>query len=242
VSNTLFWRCEDVNLDPDHDHSVGDTTATVQGTSSISATAAKIGSSGILNASGDQMRFSNATNPIVNRFTGAMGFWLQFPTTVAGAGQLVAQCVGSVSTNNNITFSMLTSQEVRITIRDATVGAVDLDTTTANLAAAGFYFLVARWDQPNNKRFIGVYDSSLAPLDEVEDLVTSYTAPAELGSNSGLRIGGGNQVNYIDNVFVDDAYDAPLLENANITSWTEYSAGGIAVPTLFLSRSNLRMS
>jgi hypothetical protein len=232
---TFFWRCEGTTLDGTDDFTAGDSTAAANNTPSISATAAKVGSNGILiDSSADGYRF--APTSIIERLAGTVAMWIQFPTAFAATGQVFFFARGNASTNDNISIGVGTgSDEVRLGIRNASASEVTLETSGASLAAGSWYFVTASWDQPNNSRKIAVYDSSGALLAQNEDTTTVYDAPAALDAADGLRFGdatgwGATTNGWFDNLFVGSAYTdaATFLSNRDITSYTEYSTGGSA--------------
>jgi hypothetical protein len=235
---TFFWRCEGTTLDGTHDFTAGDNTATANNTPSISATAAKVGSNGILiDSSADGYRF--APTSIIARLVGTVAFWFQFPVTFAATGQVFFFARGNASVNDHISIGVGTGgDEVRLSISNASSGGAELETSGASLAAGSWYFVTASWDQPSNSRKIAVYDSSGTLLAQNEDTTTAYDAPAALDAGDGLRFGdasgwGATRNGWFDNTFVGSAYTdaATFLSNRDITSYTEYSTGGSATVT-----------
>lgn len=228
---TFFWRCEGTTLDGTHDFTAGGNTATANNSPAISATAARIGSNGLL-FDGVSERYDFNPASIWNRLVGSAAFSFQFPTALATTGQPFFLCRGSASFDDTIQVQIVSTNELRLIVRDATAGAVNLDTTSVDLAAGNWYGVVIRWDQPNNRRKIEVYNSSNALIQAVEDTSTAFTAPASLDASNGFRIGdSGGSVGtvWVDNVFVADTYGEPLENNLTITSYTGYSSGGSSV-------------
>lgn len=222
----FFWRCEGTTLDGTHDYSIGDTTATANGTPTISATAARIGSNGVLIDASEWYEF-DTPDTIVNRLTGSAAFWFQCPTAFPSSGQVIGFYSRGATFENSISVRMSGTDELNLRI-DSTTGPVEqsLLTTAANIAVGNWYFVVVRWDQPNNDRCIEVYDTSGTLIQKVEDTSTAYTAPTELNdSGGGLRYGnvsGSTNTLYIDNVFVADSYAEPLQDYLTITSYVGY--------------------
>lgn len=225
---TFFWRCETETLDATHDFSAGDTTAAANATPSISATAALVGSNGALfDSVGDQYRFLPTS--LISPTVGSAALLFHFPTALAANIHGFFFSRGIASSNDNLRIEITATDELALVIRNATAGSVSLPTTGVNLQTATTYGVVIRWDQPNNKRRIEVYDATGTLIQAVEDLVTAFTAPAALDETVRFGdFGGMLGTCYVDNVFLADTYDEPLEDNLFITSWTEY--GGVADP------------
>jgi hypothetical protein len=241
---TFFWRCEGTTLDATHDFSAGDTSAAANATPSISATAALVGSNGILcDSAGDRYNF--APTSIIDPAEGAVAMLFRFPSAVPN-DDVFFLARGSASANDNINLQITGTDEITLTIRNAASGAVTLATTAANITAGTTYGVVARWDQPNSSRRLEVYDATGTLIQAVQDLATGFTAPAALDAADGLRFGdssGGLGTCYLDNCFVADAYAEPLEDNLLITSWTEYddgSGGGVVSLPAILASYNRR--
>lgn len=235
---TFFWRCEDTTLDGTNDFTASDNTATANSTPSISATAAKVGSNGILiDSSSDGYRF--APTSLIDRLVGSVAMWFQFPVTFVASGQTFFLSRGNASANDFIAIGGGTGgDEVRLSISNASTTVVNLETSGASLAAGNWYFVTASWDQPNNDRKIAVYNSSGTLIAQNEDTSTAYDAPAALDAGDGLRFGdasgwGATRNGWFDNIFVGSAYTdaATFLSNRDITSYTEYAAGSSATVT-----------
>ena len=101
---TFYWRCEGTTLDGTHDYSAGATTMTaIGGGESISATAAKIGSNGVLNTDGADYYYCSPAS-IVTANEGSFGWWLQWPSALPAnttfAGISVEQ--NSYTTTDNV--------------------------------------------------------------------------------------------------------------------------------------------
>lgn len=239
---TWFWRAESTTLDGTHDYTAGvDTTGTTSG-ASIDASAALVGSNGVLvNASLDDIQFDGET-AIHNRLAGSMAFWFRVQTWLAGVSLVYVR--DSASGNNRIDVTLQGtsgSGDIRLTTRNTSAtSTLDAFTSGANLAVDTTYFAVVQWDDANNDRRIAVYDSSGTLISENEDTVTDFNVPSSLGGTNQWSVGSqiaGATAFYIDNVFVGDAYTdgACFLTNRSITSYTSYSCGGAAhVPSVML--------
>ena len=122
-----------------------------------------------------------------------------------------------------------TGRELLLRIRMAGGANVTLATTAADLQLNTQYFVVARWDEPNNDRRLEVYDSAGSLITAVEDLTTNYDQPSGINE---LRIGrtsGMNNDMHIDNVFIADAYAEALEDFYNITSYTDYGVNDYTI-------------
>jgi hypothetical protein len=216
---TFFWRCEASALDATHDFSAGDTSASG---SAPTTTAVRIGTNGCESTSNFDTKDFTATS-LFPLSTGSFGYWLQYKTALQ-SGERHFLVLGS-SGNNNFSISTVNTNELRFTISNNGAGSVTLDTTAVNLAIDTWYFVVARYDQPNSDRRLEVYNTSLALIEGVEDLSTGFTAPGELGGTFSLGIFQGSADDmWIDNVFGANTYSEPLQSKATITSYTSYSS------------------
>jgi hypothetical protein len=113
-----------------------------------------------------------------------------------------------------------------------------LASSTAALSAGTWYFLVGRWDIPNNKMAIEIYTDagggSLSLVEAVEAtglaLSTTYL-PASAFAN--LQVGYHSSAEsdplYSDHFLISDVYGAPLQNNAFITDYANYSEGSLPV-------------
>ena len=229
----FYWRCEGTTLDGTHDYSAGDTTASANNSVSISATAAKLGSNGLLaDAVNEWYSFSSAS--IVTIDQGSVGFWLQWKTGVPAVGDVTGLRIRELANNNAIQIKYTTSNEVQLDIAKDGVGSITLNTTAANCAVDNWYFITISWHLSADKRRIRVYNSSGTLINAAEDTSTDLATntPSALDT---IQIGNpdsshANQI-WIDNIFVGSEYaDADdFLTNRDITSYTSYSAG--APPT-----------
>jgi hypothetical protein len=235
---TFYWRCEGTTLDATNDYNANLPTeaATVDAAPAINATAAKYGSNGVEINAAEGYRFDAATTN-VNRLTGSVGFWVNVQTWLNARAFLF---ISGSFFEYSIGVQMVNDTEIRLRINDQSATlASSFDTTAASMATATWYFVTASWDQPNNKRRIRVYNSAKSLIQQVEDTTTAYSAPTDLVLTDGIYIGEGNGLGgaldyYLDNIFIGNAYaDADtFLTNADITSYTQYGAGGGGGPTV----------
>lgn len=228
---TFFWRCEGTTLSGTDDLPGADTSAAATGSPEISATAALVGSNGILINANNEYYSLNSEDAVLNSAAGAIGFWFRSQSFAADSDVIRLRfnsgdssdwvgVVTSTTTNNHLVFLFRTSG-VGYTVLDSTY-AISNDTT---------YFVIVKWDNAANDRRIEIYNSSGTLLQADEDLATSWTAPAEAYPvTDGMAFGGpSSSINfYLDNIFIGTAWadgDA-FLTNRSITSYTAYGAGG----------------
>lgn len=229
----FFWTCESTTLSTGVDYSVGDTTATASGAPAISATGAKVGTNGISTTDGlDYYTFSTSGTAIALPGEGAIGLWIQYPSSVPGAGYDYGVIVKGSNASDYISIQTATSGNFRIRLSNSTGPTTDTITTASVNAQAGtWYFVVVRWDFANTKARAEVYTGSSTTVEGTagEDLaLTAAAQPADLSGS--MQIGNNSsQLNvvYIDNVFVSDDYDEPLhlYGNRDITDIDDYQAG-----------------
>lgn len=236
AGTTFVWRAEGSTLDATADFTVNDNSATLSN-ASIAAAAACNGSSGLQsNASAVGTADFTPTTIIDNSTTptnshGSAAFKLKFATAVPGANQAIGFRAKGTTNNDAISVQTLASQELALEIRHATNGAIQLATTAANLAADTCYWVVIRWDIPNDDRKIEVYNGSTGALiDSAQDLSTDLStfAPASMDTTLQLGIKSASNTNasYTDNFIISDSYSAPLQNFYNITSYQPaYTAG-----------------
>ncbi len=221
----FFWRFEGTTLDGTHDFTGGDSTATTNGSASLSATAARVGTNGGLfpASGGHQFRFDTSTG-IVDRLLGAVGFSFRVTTAPSGV-QGILNISGSAG--NNYVFEVVAG-EMRVTTNLEGTGESSLITTAAGITTNLWYGILYRWDHVGNRRTIEVYNASNALIDSIVDN-TAFTVPADLAASDGMRIGntdGNDAVCHFDNLFIGDTYAEPIESNFTITSYTGYSGGG----------------
>jgi len=229
---TLFWRCEGTTLDGTHDYSAGDTTATASGgtPASISATAVKIGTNGIL-CSGTNSNMALDSASIAATAEGAFAAWVWVTTWVAGSS--VINVNGSNGNNRIRVVTIGTSGSGNFELRCKQAGQTErqIATTAGNLATGNWYFIVATWKSATTSATLDVYDSSGTIISgcAVSGTYASTNVPAELTTCKWGDEGAANASSYIDNIFwgsvIADA--ATFLTKRDITSYTEYAGGSI---------------
>ena len=235
---SFFWRLEGTTLDGTHDFvaSGADGSATANAGASLDAAAARIGSTGGLYSasSSDQHRFDIAAE-LIDRLVGSIALSVRMDTAPTGFQAILAL----YGADGNFVIE-LGADEVRASVNLEGTGETQLTTDGASLVEDEWYGIVFRWDHANDLRRIEVYDDTDTLITFAES-TAAWTAPANLVNSSGFRLGnvsGTDSLVHIDNVFIADAYDEPLEDNFQITSYTEYDAGGITSATLDFTGAN----
>lgn len=233
----FFWRCEGTTLDATHDYSAGDTTASATGAVSISATAALVGSNGILTVDGNDFYDFDATG-INDGTVGAIGFLFRFPSAWPSSGDVFGVSLRNSSSGNN-TIQFRGDSTNRFELRIGQAGGSTLDyNLIGGLSTATTYLAVGRFDIANDKRAVEVYSvsGSVSLIEAREDTSTDLSGAAPSGINQ-IRIGATTYagVVYIDSVMIADAYDEPLADYALYTSYTQFtpSGGALVLPTYY---------
>lgn len=230
---TFFWRCEGTTLDGTHDYSAGDTTATASN-STISATAARLGTNGVLSPGAflSNMQFSPASiianydNPAA--LVGSVGFSVYFVTAVQGNQLTLGFRASGASTNDAIAVETATSAEMTLVIRDDTGNVSRITTTAANMAAGTWYGVVARWDIANDKRAIEIYDAAGALIDSNEDLATdlsTYVPDSNVATVVlAYKVASNANDVYFDTFVISDTYDEVTAAMLDYTSYTQFTS------------------
>ncbi len=227
ASAVFFWRAEGTTLSATDDLSP-DTSATANGGVSISNTAEKVGTNGILTTNQQDYYIFDPTG-ICSTTQGAFGGWIQFKTAVPAAGvQFLTRCFDASGAVSEVSLAMANSQEVRLTLVSSGGTSSFLVTSACNIAVDTWYFVVARYHIANDDRFIACYDSSGTLIDSVSDLTTDLAASAPSGLTE-FRVGNpsaNTNAIWADNIFVSQTYAEPLEDFHSITSFVPtYSAG-----------------
>lgn len=226
---TFFWRCEGETLSGTHDYSAGDTTATASGAPSISATAAKVGSNGVLNENASDFYQFDSAN-IVTIDQGSFGFWLNQQTIMASGLALgLVLSESPYATTDNVIFARTgATGDISLTIRKT--GSANLILlASAGMSAGNFYFITAGWHLSQDKRKISVYNSAGTLVANNTDTTTDCSGYIPTAMDT-IEIGqrsSSTSVIYVDNVFIGNSYDDAdiFYTKRDITSYTEYPTG-----------------
>lgn len=242
---TFFWRCESADVT----ESVAAGLDYVRGTEftpfaansvSLSTSAARVGRQGILHPAGTAAVYQwstagwepilpNASTSDPSTSFGSAAFSVYFVgVNNVFRNNFGVRFIGSVSANNNISGSIGTSPSSMrpgFGVQDSVNGRYDIYLNT-NLVAGTWYGIVYRWDFPNLKLKIELYDSNGQLIEENESLSTDFSVniPSELGSLFGCGVGGSTTTSdvYFDNFFVADTYDEPLQRFFTIDNYNDY--------------------
>lgn len=236
----FFWGLEaNSNTLGSNDYTVGSDSVASDGAGAptFSGTAAKVGSYGLLSSAGNGNKYFSTSSGTVpaNRLVGSVGFWARWPSAFPTNGLAVGFRFISATAARRIEMQWLTGNQVKLRIGSTSGGNADLDTSSLSLSTNAWYFFVFRWDQPNSKRAIEVYDSSLSLVGSVSDTSTGFTAPEDLVGANGLVFGNSSSSTatmHFDHLLISDVYDAPLQNNAFITAYGDYSESLLSVPVL----------
>ena len=216
ADSTFFWRTESETLTAD-DKSSGDTTGNFSGGPTISATAMKVGSNGLLlpDSINDSVIFDSAS--VINHLEGSVGQWINWRTAYPGSGNDAngLTFVNAAAVTNIIGLRTSGSDEIRFQLRRETASAgvqLFLSSTACNLTFGNWYYIIYRWDIPNDDRAIACYDSTGALIQEVTDLSTDLAATEAIGIDT-MRFGtagsSGNAV-WIDTIQISQEFDEPI--------------------------------
>lgn len=221
----FFWRAEGTTLDGTHDFTGGDTTVTFN-SAALDGAAARVGSNGVyIDDSFSYGTFAVSSSDIADSEEGAIGFSVQFVSSLSGVHLIALQGSG----NDYIAVRRSNTDEVSLRYRNGTIGYdVTIETTDVNLTTGVWYGIVARWNRTAGDLRLEVYDAAGDPEGTpVENLSAGITsgAPAITSLDIGDWYGDGHGA-YYDNIFVADTYSEPLEDNLVITSYTEYGGGG----------------
>ena len=230
----FFWRCEGETLDGTHDYSAGDTSATATGTASISATAVRVGTNGVLFDGGAGAYYGFDPASIFSTAEGSAAFLFKLTRSNGGYPFLVR----GTSANDKIGVNFLgssgtTTGNIRLSIRKSTGSEVNVDTNSGNLAQNVWYGCVIRWKSATTAMAIEIYTvgdsgTTITLVDSATGTYGSDNIPVDLTSfRVGECDGGANMDGYIDNVFVSNTYAEALETKLLITSYTEYAGGSI---------------
>lgn len=223
AATVFFWRAEGTALDATHDFSAGDTSATASGSVSISNTAARTGTNGILRATTTASSYDfdatsiwpSAATPANSVFSFAYSF--QHQTSVAGNSLVMGLRARDGSNNDSIQVNTAASGQgaganLILRIGNGTT-ATTMTTDSAGMTAGNWYAVVVRVDIPNDDRKIEIYDAAGALLDSAEDLATDLGTHAPTDINL-LQLGTGSATmthdTWFDTFIISDVYAAPL--------------------------------
>lgn len=241
---TFFWRAEGATLDVDHDFSAGDTIASLINSMTISTTAVRIGTNGLLGAvsAASSANFSSVsifpgTTTAPSDSVGCMACSHQFVTAFPGSGQNGPLRFRGTNALDAI-FLETGTNKFRLSIGNPT--STTLLTSNITISPDTWYGFVIRWDFPGNRRAIEVYDSSSVLLEALEDTATNLSSfiPTEVNNIMGLGSKSGANVNttWADCFMVGNTYNEPLQNNLTKSSYTLYD-GSLGTPATLMGQA-----
>lgn len=226
AASTFFWRAEGTTLSATDDKT-SDTSATGNGGVSISATALKVGSNGVLTTNQQDYYIFDSTS-MCSITEGTFAGWIQFKTAIPTSGQTsLLRCMDTVGASE-VSFALAASEEARITLSNNAGSSIHLATSACNFAIDTWYYIVGSFHVANDDRKIACYNSSGTLIDSNTDLTTDLSANAPT-TFTALRVGNpGASVNvvWVDNVHLSGTWAEPFENFHSITSFVPtYSAG-----------------
>ncbi len=221
----FYWRAEATTLTSDDNSADTGTTAT--GGISISATAVKLGTTGLLTTNNaDYYPFTVTAGDLCNEAEGEIAGWFQAKgaTLPVNGNDFIVTCRSATSSEASI--SMGTAGEIRGQLVSSGGTALNLATTGCALALDTWYFIVFKWHIANDNRSIACYsDGGGFLVDEQVTNPTTSTADLATGAPGAFNeVRTGNQGTYaeamwFDNIFISTTYGVGLENYAFITSY-----------------------
>lgn len=220
----FYWRAESATLTTDVDYS-----SDMIGNNSIgftfSPTAARVGTNGLVSTSGIAGSVYFATGDIFPNYTeiqgssGSLGYWVRCVSAIPGNSVMMGLRAYTDTASNSLSIEGSTGGTCKLHL-----GNTYLPLTYA-LSTNTWYYVVARWDIPNNKRAIELYDTDLTLLDSASDTTTSlasaFTSAPVSFLQCGQRASTATDI-HTDNFIVSNNYDAAIVANALITDKDSY--------------------
>lgn len=225
------------------DYSAGDTVADTHTGNTFGAAGAKLGSYGLIGASGSAANTGfNAETGIltasgqIGSAVGSCGYWWQAETVFPGNNLANGFRLYRTAVANGLRVMSVTGSKLRLLAQNP--GAEQVEAAPAAALSTGtWYFLVPRWDVPNDKIKLEIYEdaggSTLSLTDEAETTTGIQTVLNETdfgGAGSafefiqfGVKSSGTASRIFTDNIIVCNTYDALIQNNAFITDYSQYS-------------------
>jgi hypothetical protein len=237
----FFWTCESTTLGASDYTAGADTTATAVGTApapTIASGAALVGTYGVDIPAGSRRFTFDSDDAIFSASQGAWGCLFRKSSHSDYATILSARPAGDNYGTFRLWFNDIDQLMFTHGHPDTTT---DVATATTTIANATTYGVVCRWNQATDTLRIEVYTDPLGTPTLASGVsYTSWTYSSAWGDEAdGFQIGEAGVagfIGYIDQVFVDDAYDAPIQNKFGITSYTQYASS--ASPARFAPYAN----
>ena len=233
----FYWRGESATFGAE-DYSAGDTTPTGSNLT-YGTDGAKIGTNGLIGAASVSSNASFTATDIlantadVDTAVGSAGYWWKQETTLGGNGLVHGFRIYSNNTTKAFDVMTTTGGKLSLWCRNVVVEALQITVPTA-ISADTWYFVVVRWDVPNDKMKLEIYTdaggSTTALLDEIEATsgVAAVVNSTDFGASAftllqwNVKASSSGRA-FSDNMMLSDNYDAPLQNNAFITDYANYS-------------------
>lgn len=230
---TFFWRCEGSNLTSPYDYSAGDTTSNLINSAVLEYNSGRNGSRSLKKPSGAAggATFSPASifpGSVVTPTdtVGCMGCWVKQTTLYnGGSGTSGFPRFRNLASTHFIYITGCDGQDSRNygALISGAGGQVHLQCSGNVLTAGDWFFVILRWDVPNDKIRLEVYNESLTLVDSAEDLTTdlSTRCPSDIDifSTGSWASAAGDM--YFDTFMVANDYNEPLQDYANYNSYTQ---------------------
>jgi hypothetical protein len=225
------------------DYSAGDTIADTHTGNTFGAAGAKLGSYGLIGASGSAANTGfDATTGIlgtsgeIDQAVGSCGYWWQAETVFPGNNLANGVRLYNTAVANGLRVMSVTGSKLRLLGQNAGAETVQAAPATA-LSAGTWYFLICRWDVAGDKIKFEIYEdaggSTLSLTDSAETTSGVQTVLNETdfgGAGAafefiqfGVKSSSTASRIFTDNILVCDTYDALIQSNAFITDYSQYS-------------------
>lgn len=234
---TFFWRCEATALDSILDYSAGDRTGSTINGGILSTAAARVGSRGLerpasvaggCNFTAVNIFPGNIAAP--DDAVGAIAFSLMYSGAVYQlTGSNICQFRG-IGTNDYLSFSTQPGGKFGFGMRKSAPLATMAVVSTLVLLPDVWYGIIGRFDIPNDKVRLEIYDAAGTLLEGIDwldgDLAPYVPLDISNGTN-GWRMGffatSWTSPIYMDNGFVGNTYDEPIQNFFTIEDFTQYN-------------------
>jgi hypothetical protein len=234
---TFFWRCEVTTITglPD-DYTGGDTVGDLINSGAIHVGAGRIpGSNAVFKPSGfaggvawslaEGIFPGDTASPGTS--VGCMGCWVKQVGTLYDGSTGVSGFMRFRSAASTASFDISGSDGTSAANYGARVRSVatqvDISCTGAVITADNWFFVVFRWDVPNDKLRLEIYDDDLVLVDSVQDITTdlstAYPPDIDVFNTGSWSTSAGNM--YFDMFMVGDTYDEPLQKYATYHTYKQ---------------------
>ena len=237
----FYWRCESGTFAA-QDYSAGDSTPSTSN-QTYGTAGAKIGTNGLIAAVSvaGAATFDAGTiianSSDVDTSVGAAGYWWKCETAWPPNGLVHGFRLYHTLTSKGLRVQSVTGSKLRFRATD-NVTSVDA-APTATLSVGTWYFVIVRWDIPNDKIKMELYTDggggTLTPVTngsaEITSGVNAIISAANLGGSTWTSVQWNvHDASYGDRSFSDnamycDTYTAKVESNAFITDYVNYSEG-----------------